>query len=175
MLSPRLGDNMAVTYDSIASTTLTATSTNITFSSISGSYTDLRLVIVASGDSAGDAFRMQFNTDAGTNYSQTVLYGTGATASSTRATTQAFIELSLVGGLSTSVPHFYTMDLFGYAGSTFKTSLLTQSEDNNGSGYVSSASGMWRSTAAVTSIKVYGAGGNLTTGTTASLYGILKA
>jgi hypothetical protein len=54
--------------------------------------------------------------------------------------------------------------------------LLTGGTDNNGSGGVTRSVGLWRSTSAITSISLFIDGTTtFSTGTTATLYGILKA
>jgi hypothetical protein len=68
-----------------------------------------------------------------------------------------------------------TADLFSYAGSTFKTVLATNSQDYNGSGNVGRTVALWRSTSAISTILLYTNAGNFNAGTTATLYGILKA
>jgi hypothetical protein len=66
----------------------------------------------------------------------------------------------------------YTIDLFSYSGSTNKALLSTYSEDANGSGASGCAVGLWRSTAAITSIKLFTVSNNFATGTIATLWGI---
>jgi hypothetical protein len=70
-----------------------------------------------------------------------------------------------------------TIDLFSYAGSTNKTILTTTSTDKNGSGGVGRIVSLWRSTSAITGITITdgGAGFGWASGTTATLYGILRA
>ena len=165
---------MPATYEPIATTTLGSAAASITFSSIASSWTDLRLVLVGTGSSAVNAI-MRFNSDTATNYSQTYIYGDGASAASTRLTTQTYVRLTGNGGISTTIPQMWTVDIFSYAGSTFKTSLVTASEDNNGSGNVERIVGLWRSTAAITSVLVSPTSGNWNIGTTATLYGIKNA
>jgi hypothetical protein len=117
---------------------------------------------------------MVFNSS-GSACSWTQLAGDGSAASSGRITTgagRAYITLNY-NVLSTTIPQMYTVDIFSYAGSTYKTSLVTFQEDNNGSGYVGNKVGLWPSTSAITSITLNGT--NFAIGTTATLYGILKA
>jgi len=163
---------MATTYEKIATTTLGSNTANITFSSIPATYTDLRVVCVATG--SGN-FGARLNGDTGTNYSHTDLIGSGSTASSYRpGSQQAYMVIdNALNGLG-STPQLYTLDIFSYAGSTKKTTLVTANEDNNGSGYVSYQVYLWNSTAAINSVTVLGSS-TLNTGTTATLYGILKA
>lgn len=167
---------MPATYEPIATTTLSSAASTITFSSIPGTYTDLRLVLVgtaALGSSTSERFR--FNSDSGSNYSVTILSGTGSAASSARQTSQTFLRGSYNAGWDATQPAFITLDIFNYAGSTNKTCLTTVSMDFNGSGVVERLVGLWRNTAAITAIEIFTNTGDFKIGTTATLYGILKA
>lgn len=162
---------MATTYEKIATTTVSGSSTTtITFNSIAASWTDLRLVLVAESSAAAPV--LTFNSDTATNYSRTQLYGDGASAASNRTTNAS--SLTLAAG-TTGIPRFSNLDIFSYGGSTYKTSLLQISADDNGSGNVRNYVNLWRSTAAITRIDLTVAAGYLVAGTTATLYGILKA
>ncbi len=172
MLYTESKDNMAITYEPIASTTLGSASADITFSSIASNWTDLRVVLVNTGGTAG--CRLQFNSDTATNYSNTSLIGTGSSAASASATSSDRISLEY-WGMNASIPSMYTADIFSYAGSTFKTVLGRASEDYNGSGSTSVRVGLWRSTSAITTIRLFTVGTAFQSGTTATLYGILKA
>lgn len=157
----------------IATQTLSSTASSITFSSIPSTYTDLRLVIVASLTSGNDNLGLQFNSDTATNYSFTTLGGTGALAQSARGTSVTTIDFNDRGSMSTQLSTF-TSDVFSYAGSTYKTTLNTTSNDKNGSGTVERTVGLWRSTSAITSIKIFTfSATTMAIGTTATLYGIL--
>jgi len=155
----------------IATTTLGSAATNITFSGISSAYTDLRLVVVVKGATAGDG-QIRFNSDTAANYSCTDLYRDGATVSSARRTSATKIELDQ-DAFATNQVVIYEIDIFSYAGSTNKTILFKWSADNNGSGYVQNGVGLWRNTAAITAIEFFAATNSLAAGTTATLYGIL--
>lgn len=166
---------MPATYEAISTTTLGSAASTITFSSIPGTYTDLRLVIVPTVASGTGYLLMRFNSNSATNYSLTEMYGTGSSVFSARSTSQTEINLTGNGLGVTTTPHLYTVDIFSYAGSTNKTCLITASEDENGSGYVIRQIGLWRQTSAITSISFTSSGSNYASGTTATLYGILKA
>jgi hypothetical protein len=161
----------------IASQTLGSTATSIDFTSIGSGYTDLRLVLVATTTTSGRAYRIRFNSDTGTNYSRTNINGNGTSASSTRDTSGTFITIGDDAwvGSSTTIPGLTTVDVFSYAGSTFKTILATDSNDQNGSGTVQRIVGLYRSTSAITSISLFLSGTSETfaVGTVATLYGIL--
>jgi hypothetical protein len=164
---------MAITYDPLATITLGSAATSINFTSIPNTYTDLRVVLTLKSAS-GVNVHLRFNSDSGSNYSRTYLYGRGSSAASARGTSQVFSIIS-DDGVGTT-PHLYTLDVFSYAGSTFKTWLSTASEDNNGSGSVANYVGLWRSTSAITEINfITNSANTFDAGCTATLYGIKKA
>jgi hypothetical protein len=117
----------------------------------------------------------QYNNDTATNYSFTYLNGSGTAAGSGIVTSTSNIQINAGAGISTTIPYMALVDIFSYAGSTYKTSLSHLSNDQNGSGSVVEIVGLWRSTSAITSIKIFSSSGNLNAGTTATIYGILKA
>jgi hypothetical protein len=164
------------TYDLIASQTLGSAAASITFSSIAASWTDLRLVIVAQ-NAARQVLQITFNSDTGSNYSTTWLGGDGSTVQTGSVTNSTSLRTSINGtSPSASIPYFITLDIFSYTGSTYKTTLITESQDENGSGDIGRLVSLWRSTAAITSIAILPNGGyNWSVGTTASLYGIKAA
>jgi hypothetical protein len=161
---------MAATYESIATTTLSSTSTSITFSSIPATFTDLRLVLVGNNGVGSNTTRLRFNSDTATNYSRTYIEGDGSTAASGRNTSGTSI---LVGDNRTTIG-MQTIDVFSYVGSTYKTVLCTTSNDTNGAGTVNRTVGLWRSTSAITSAE-FSLADPFSIGTTATLYGIKNA
>ena len=165
---------MAATYEPIATQTLGSAAATITFSSIPATFTDLRLAIVGQYTTGGGNTRITFNADTASNYSSTRIGGNGASAFSDRVTNQTFQRLNFEGNTTTN-PNFLTADLFSYAGSTFKTSLITESSDKNGSGAVYRTVGLYRSTSAISSIEISLSSSTFAAGTTATLYGIKNA
>lgn len=166
---------MAVTYDPIATTTLGSAAASITFSSIAATYTDLILVATGVTTDNAVAIFLRFNSDTSSVYSQTRVGGDGSTASSGQNTALSFLSATGFSGSSSTIPSTRTINVFSYAGSTFKTTLGFVSEDKNGSGAVTNAVGLWRNTAAITSISLTPSSGNLATGYTATLYGVKNA
>ena len=164
---------MPATYEKIATTTLGSANTTISFGSIAASWTDLRMVLVCKASTAMDAY-VQYNSDTGSNYSLTEINGNGSAASSLRTINATYILLDSNGSISAAQPQLFTFDIFSYAGSTFKTCLINMSRDYNGSGNVTNTVGLWRSTSAINTITITGTA-NFAIGTTATLYGILKA
>jgi hypothetical protein len=166
---------MATTYEKIATTTLGSATNTFDFTSIPATYTDLRVVFVGTETTTGfNHARLRFNSDTASNYSFTYLTGNGTAAASARNTSQTSIRLSDFG-LSNTIPSQITFDVFSYASSTFKSLLSTFDGDYNGSGLVLRQVGLWRSTSAITTITILNTASNFAVGTTATLYGILKA
>ena len=165
---------MAVTYEPIATTTLASAAANITFSSIPATYTDLVVVFNALCSGAGKTGQMLLN-NATTGYSATFLRGTGSAAASNAFTSDTSFTV-MYQALSSTIPSFAKINIFNYAGSTYKTILVEDAQDYNGSGQVMRSVGLYQSTSAITSIKLQASGGtNLDAGSSATLYGILKA
>lgn len=163
------------TYEPIATQTLASAAASITFSSIAASWTDLRVVLIATNDTSSNAPTLQFNGDTATNYSLTYIDGNGTTAASGSSVNRSNIFFDGLG--SATYPLMWTIDIFSYAGSTNKTCLTTGSSDFNGAAgsYVHRMVGLWRSTSAITSINLYKTSNNFAIGTTATLYGIKAA
>ena len=162
------------TYEKINTTTLGSAAATISFTSIAGTYTDLRLVLAGTATSSGLTLYTRFNSDTANNYSDTYMRGNGSTAISTYDDNRPFIEASYLFG-SSGNPTLTTWDIFSYAGSTYKTCLISNSEDFNGSGRTEARVALWRSTSAITTITLSLNANNFDVGTTATLYGILKA
>jgi hypothetical protein len=173
---------MPSTYVSLATTTLSSTAASITFSSISSAYTDLRVVLVAHTDAAGaeDNAYMRFNSDSATNYSNVWIQGSGSSATSSRTSNSTAIwsRWSEYGTATSNIWTTTTFDIFDYRStSVYKSVLATGSAEANGAGWVTRSAGTWRSYSAITSITLPAQGGsaNFAIGTTATLYGILRA
>jgi hypothetical protein len=170
---------MPSTYEPIATTTLGSATSTITFSSIAGTYTDLRLVFVGKNVTSNSSLLIRFNgdTSGSTLYSFTQLVGTGSSAVSSRDSSMSNWN-TFYYGMPNAANTFAmaTLDVFSYAGSTNKTGLITASNDNNGSGDVDRTVGLYRSTSAISSMTLSNQGALLfAIGTTATLYGIKNA
>jgi hypothetical protein len=160
---------MTATYEKIATTTLGSAQADITFSTISGSYTDLVLVLGSlTTASANQAIRMQLNSDTGNNYGDTNLYGDGSSAASTRNTGNAYINTTLAT-TSTTIPSTVIINFNNYSNATTFKTIISRYNSN---ATVSAIIGIWNSTSAITSIKLFCGTGNINSGTTATLYGI---
>jgi hypothetical protein len=160
---------MAVTYDKIATNTLGSAAASITFSSIAGTYTDLVLVVNANVTSGTEDIALTFNGDTATNYSRTLIYGDGTTAASVRSSSQARIAIagfsSTIGNAIVSIQNYSNA-------TTYKTALARGNLTTAGT---YALVGLWRNTAAITSLTVATTGSTWTAGSTFNLYGIKAA
>jgi hypothetical protein len=159
---------MTSTYEMIATTTLGSTATDITFSTISGSYTDLRIVFAGLSSSSTPNIWFQFNGDTGSNYSNTTLAGNGTTAVSVRSSNQTY-GLMNAYGLSTTVIQSDYLDVMNYSNTTTFKSAIARFAEGGGTG---ATINLWRSTSAITSIKIIAGGLSFASGATFTLYGI---
>jgi hypothetical protein len=157
-------------YTPIATYTVPSATTSYTFSSIPSTYTDLVIIINAQGASGADV-GLQFNSDTGSNYSETGLDGNGSAASSFRRSNQTSMLLNNNATLLTA--NYSWVSIFSiqnYSNSTTYKSVLARC-DNADNG-VNAAVGLWRSTAAITSITVVATNSGFASGATFTLYGI---
>lgn len=164
---------MADTFIKIASNTIGAGgASSVTFSSIPNTYTDLVVKASVRGAQAQVYATMQVSFNGvTTNLTSKQLYGTGSAAGSYNDTSA--IQPSGTGSTATSNV-FCNFDMYipNYAGSNYKSlSIDNVTENNATSAYTELFTGLWSSTAAITSITFTGAG-SLNQYSTFTLYGI---
>ena len=151
---------------------------DITFSSIPSTYKHLQIRLFGrvNGSVTTNGTKLQLNTDTGGNYTYHTLFGNGssATAYAETSTTQNFMDK--LSGASSGANMFGTIicDILDYANtSKYKTTRSLGGTDQNGSGVIFFTSGVWRNTAAITSIKLSPFDGySYVQYTQAALYGI---
>jgi hypothetical protein len=163
---------MAITYEPIVSTTLTSATANVVFGSIPSTYTDLVLIIAAGNSTtANDIIQAQFNSDTGSNYSFTQFLGNGSSATSGRSSNNTQMRFGIC---SNNAETNAIIQIQNYSNTTtYKNSL---SRINNPNVNLYAVVNLWRSTSAITSILLkMESGGNFNSGSTFTLYGILKA
>jgi len=168
---------MPNTFTLIASSTVSgATASDITFSSIPGTYTDL----VVKGSLRGsrsdfyDSLDVEFNGSAG---SSRYLYGIGSSGSQGSGTFATRIRVQLTGATATSNT-FANFEMYvpNYTSSNNKsTSIDAVGENNATDAYANLSAGLWSNSAAITSIKLYFPSFNILQYSTAYLYGIVKS
>jgi hypothetical protein len=151
----------------LANLTLGSAQATITFSSISQTYRDLILVIMPVATTTGNAGRMRFNSDTGSNYSWVQLYGDGSTAaSSANGSTTEMIGIQSETARTNSV-----LQIMDYSATNKHKSVLARS--NNAAVITTLVNQRWANTAAITSIEVFMTGGTTyAAGSTFALYGV---
>jgi len=160
------------TYNCIATTTTTSAVSAVTFSSISGSYTDLVLIVTQSAPNTTN-HGVRLNNDTNFNYSTTAVFGTGSSAGTERKTTssgdggrRSFIWTNNGStAIGNSVIH-----IMNYSNATtYKTVLSRGNMINN---VLMASAGLWHNTSAVTSVTYSASDSTVDSGSTFSLYGI---
>jgi hypothetical protein len=164
------------TYVAIATQTLGTAAASVTFSSISGAYTDLVVISDCSVGSGTLFFGYQVgngSVDTGANYSYTYVLGSG-TAASSGAAGGTFLEPFTNTGANNRLNIITSFQNYSNT-TTYKTS-LTRSNSPSDTRAVAASVGLWRSTSAINIIKISSIdGNNFNVGSTFTLYGILAA
>jgi hypothetical protein len=158
------------TYSTIATTSLTSATATINFNSVPGSYTDLVLIIKGNSSQLADS-TLRLNNDSGSNYSITRMYTTGnGSVGTDRYTNQ---NKMLIGDFNTSSNTVTVLNIQNYSNTTTNKPVLLRS--NAPSSILFLTTGLYRSTAAVTSVNIICDVGTFSVGSTFTLYGIAAA
>jgi trimeric autotransporter adhesin len=167
-------------FDSIATTTLSGTSSTISFSSIPSTYKSLQLRLMTRTNSSSftQTIDVRFNSDTGANYANQNLYGNVATAAASVTTGQTSIAWAARGAAASSPSSVFgvtIIDIIDYA-NTSKTKRLRSiggvQTNENFDPIIEIISGAWDSTAAISSITLSLASNNFVAGSTVALYGV---
>jgi len=168
---------MPATYEPIATNTLGSATQTVTFNSIPQTYTDIVLIVSNVKHSYGgtDTVRdnlVQFNTDTGSNYSITFMYGQSGSAGTIRNNNISAINTDYPMASANGVG-LIIANIQNYSNSTtYKTVIQRTTTSDRAAAYVN----LWRSTAAITSMVVGASSGyTLSAGTVITLYGIKAA
>ena len=168
---------MANTYTLIASTTLSTTSTLITFSSIPATYTDLVLRFSARlGNAGSDDWTIQPN-GSNANGSSTMVYYDGSGPSAVAASTRnVSLLMGKIPGTSVTANTFSSCEIYipNYAGTTAKAISGFSVMENNAAvfAFIHATAGLYNNTTALTSLDVRAGGSQFVSGSSFFLYGI---
>ena len=159
-------------FESIQTITAGSAVASIEFTSIPQTYTHLQIRGIAKSTATDDTF-MQVNSDTAANYSWHMLRGSGGAASS-YAVANANKMWTGYGMDNASIFRSSIIDILDYANTNkFKTFRSSSGMDTNTStGWVEFVSGNWRSTSAITSIKLFPNSGNYAQYSSFALYGV---
>jgi hypothetical protein len=158
------------TMTPITTNTLSATATSVTFSNVPQGYTDLYIVWNGSVNTSQNV-SLQFNSDTGSNYSATRLRGTGSAAESSR-----WSNITLMYGPNPDTTGNSTVvwQVMNYSNST--TNKTGIARGGGAGGETGAYVGLWRNTAAITSVTVIINGSaTMSSGTSLTIYGIKAA
>ena len=157
------------TYTPIATYTAPSSQSSYTFTSIAGTYTDL-IIVLAGTSSSNISYKLEFNGDTGSNYSNTFMYGDGSSATSGRSSNQT--SIGGMGRTGTSQGNGI-IHIMNYSNTTTNKTVIGRG--SLASQLVIATVGLWRSTSAITSVKLTPESGTIDTGATFTLYGIKAA
>ena len=160
---------------------LNAATASITFSNIPQTYTHLQLRSLSQRtDANGDGLIVRFNSDTGSNYNNHYFNGNGSAVGAGFLNTGVWATGCYTGfssGTSAGAFAGTICDILDYTNTnkyTTTRSLSGWSNNSSGEG-VGMSSGLWRSTAAITSITIIDPSTNLNTYSSYALYGIKGA
>jgi len=163
-------------YESIA--TATPNGTDVTFSSIPQGYKHLQIRALARttrNDASVDTVYYRFNGDTGNNYNVHTLSGNGSSASSSYYGAPTVLWGPFSTPTAQSSANMFSVsiiDILDYTNtSKYTTTRMLGGTDTNGGGSIDVFSGLWKNTAAITSIRLF-AEGNFSSGSHFALYGI---
>jgi hypothetical protein len=156
-------------YTPLANVTLASTASSVTFSSITGTYRDLVLVINGTINTASSGATFRLNGDTSSSYSVVNMRGNGSTTGSASGTgTRGYLNyFNFTNSQSNWITNFMSYS----ATNVNKTVLSRANNDSSGTDAVNT---IWINTAAITSIEVIAFTGTylFSVGSTFALYGI---
>lgn len=176
---------MATTYQLISSNVLTSSAASVTFSSIPSTYTDLVIKLSARCTYTGNAYPnylyTRFNSDTGSNYSETLLFGQDSTAYSSRNSNTTFSQMLTENSDASTASTFSNVEFYipNYLATTTKPfSNFGVAENNATTAYIGGVgASQYRGTSAISSItfSMSAGAGSFLTGSSFYLYGIRSA
>jgi hypothetical protein len=174
ILASSSGSNKS--YELISTTILGSSQASVTFdvSTLASTYKHLQLRMSAKSTYTGtlvEYFFCRFNSDSGSNYDAHWLVGNASTVSSSASTSRT----SLYAGRGDAITNSFEPAVMEITDAFSSSKNKTVRTFTGGGGSVNEVylfSGLWRNTAAITSLTITGQQGNPNTGTRMSLYGI---
>ena len=169
---------MANTFDKIQTIAVgLGGATSFEFTSIPATYTDLQ-IFLSSRSLQGNIYgggALQFNSDTGSNYRWKRIRGDGSNSFSDQANPATAITNWDMVGANATTSIFSNIEIYipNYTVAVQKAITVKYTGEHNGvEAHMGFVGGTWTNTAAITSIKLFSAGGNLIEHSTATLYGI---
>lgn len=172
------GGSGAVTQ--LADTTLGSSAANIDLTSIAGTYNHLWLEVLFRSDRVdiNDMIRVRFNNDTGSNYdSVRMIAATAVSSAESLAATSMMLGFGTGSTAPASAFGTYLVHIPAYVQTTAHKIMASyggwRQTAVSGGMFCCTASGMWRSTSAITRITLFPElGSNWLTGSRVTLYGV---
>jgi len=163
--------------------TASGSSATISFNNIPQTFTDLQLLVSARSEigTPDNVVVLQFNLDSTSAlYSDTRVYGTGASTASDRATSTSYMRPAHAMGAGSTANTATNCEIYipNYTNAIFKSvesNYVTEQNAASTATFQVMVAGLWRNTAAITSLQLKTLDGqNFTNISTFTLYGITK-
>ena len=169
------------TYVALATQTLSSAVSSVTFSSIPQGYTDLVIVMNVIANSNANYLWMQYNGDTGSNYSTTIMTGSGSSAISTRFANRTNFNIDYYATPATT-PGQRIVQIMNYSNTTTYKTGLVRAGRASGTSYSGTSGtdaivGLWRKSPieAINSILITCDNDTFQAGSTFTIYGIANA
>jgi hypothetical protein len=158
----------------ISSQTLVSSASSVTFSSITQTYTDLKIAFSARADTANTQVNLNLAFNGSTSsFSGQLMYGDGAsTGSGSRSDN---LNIALVPASTATSNTFGNSEIYipNYTSGTNKSySVESVSETNGTNAYAQLFAGLWNSSSNITQVTIAPVSGNFIANSTFTLYGI---
>lgn len=169
---------MANTYTLIASNTLSASAASVTFSAIPATFTDLVLRLSTRGDIADTNINIftTFNGDTASKYSGLRMQGNGSSTTGSLSSSQTKLNEGPWSQGTNFTADVFASDEFYIPSYTAAQNKpmggFFATENNATSAILGAYAGLWRNTAAITSMTLAPYSGNFVSGSSFFLYGI---
>lgn len=164
-------------FDLLETTLISADTASVTFSSL-GSYSDykhlqIRTILAGSSTSTAQLY-IRFNGISSTSYARHFMRGDGTAVGVSAAINQTQIAFNFIGSSSaTSAFSAGVIDILDYSSTSKNTTIRSlEGQVNSLENFVRLESGLFNSTAAITSITMSPSLGNFIAGSRFSLYGV---
>jgi hypothetical protein len=159
------------TYTPLATVTLGTATSSVTFSSIPATYRDLILVMDSLNSSGIEQLKLTLNSDTGSNYPYVSMRGNGSSALSSSSSANPFALLDESAFANATNRHIHNVSIMDYSATDKHKTLLSRA--NNAAIATDAIAIRWASTSAVTSINIFYQLGNINSGSTFNLYGVI--
>jgi len=162
------------TYELIETTTLTASASSVSFTSITQDYRDLVLVFEMTPPGSGNlSAQLKINNDTGSNYSYVTAVGRDTASGTVVESDSGTLSFGIVqfGAFARDTDGALTaVQIMDYSATDKHKSWLSRSNGVAPEGAVEMIAGRWANTSAITSLELTAS--DFQSGSTFSLYGI---